>query len=197
MIAGLVLAAGESRRMGRDKALLLYRGRTFLETILLSLARAGIERTAVVLGHHAEQIRAAADCGGAEIVLNPDYPLGQTSLLQAGLRTLVEPDLKAVVLCLVDHPAVTADAIRVLARTFRESGSPLVIPTFENRRGHPIVIGRALFAELLDLQPGEGANLVVHRHHESARLVEVADPAILIDLDDPESYERLVRDRLQ
>ncbi len=197
MIAGLVLAAGESRRMGRDKALLPYQGRTFLEAILDSLTDAEIERKAVVLGHHADEIQVAVDLGRAEIVLNLDYALGQTSSLQAGLRALSKPDLEAVVLCLVDHPAVPASVIRVLVQTLHESGAPLVIPVFETRHGHPVVIGRALFAELLDLEPGQGANLVVRRYRESARLVEVADPAILIDVDDPASYERLVGGRLQ
>lgn len=196
-IAGLVLAAGESRRMGRDKPLLAYRGRTFLETILASLAEAGILRTAVVLGHHAERIRATVNLDAAEVVLNPDYRLGQTSSLQAGLRALAHPDLGAVVLCLVDYPTVSADVIRALVGAFRESGAPLVIPTFESRRGHPVVMGRALFPELLALAPDQGANSVVRGYGESVRLVEVLDPGILVDVDDPDSYQRLLSSQKQ
>src|SRR5512146_1464553 len=93
-IAGLVLAAGESSRMGRDKALLEYRGRTFLENIIHALREAGIARVVVVLGYHAEEIRQNTDLQNSEVVINQDYRSGQTSSLQAGLRALEgnEPD---------------------------------------------------------------------------------------------------------
>ncbi|HXJ93265.1 MAG TPA: nucleotidyltransferase family protein [Terriglobia bacterium] len=87
-IAGLVLAAGESSRMGRDKALLPYRGRTFLETIVAKLREAGLSRVAVVLGHHADEIWRAVDLQGVEVVTNCDYLRGQTSSLQVGLAAL-------------------------------------------------------------------------------------------------------------
>jgi molybdenum cofactor cytidylyltransferase len=87
-VAGLVLAAGESSRMGRDKALLAYRGHTFLETIVAKLREAEISRIAVVLGHHADEIRRAVNLPGVEVVTNCDYTRGQTSSLQAGLAAL-------------------------------------------------------------------------------------------------------------
>ena len=87
-VAGLVLAAGESSRMGRDKALLPYRGRTFLETIVAKLREAGLSRVVVVLGHHADEIRRAVNLPGMEVVTNYDYLRGQTSSLQVGLTAL-------------------------------------------------------------------------------------------------------------
>jgi len=190
MIAGLILAAGESSRMGQDKALLTYRGRTFLETIVAGLQEAGIERVAVVLGHHAEQIQGAMTLEGAEIIINRDYRRGQTSSLQAGLRALESPSLEAVVLCLVDHPLVAADTVRRLIASFRETGAPVVIPTYENQRGHPAVISRALFEELLRLSPDEGANTVIRKYRDSTEFVEVSDEGILLDVDNPDAYRR-------
>lgn len=191
MIAGLILAAGESSRMGRDKALLTYRGRTFLETVIATLHKASVERVTVVLGHHAEQIQGAVTLEGAEMVVNRDYLRGQTSSLQAGLRALESPSLEAVVLCLVDHPLVSADTVRKLLASFRQSGAPVVIPTYENQRGHPVLIGRALFEELLRLSPDEGANTVIRKQRDRTELVEVSDEGILLDVDDPEAYRRL------
>jgi molybdenum cofactor cytidylyltransferase len=191
VIAGLVLSAGESTRMGTDKALLAYRGRTFLETIVGTLRESDITRIAVVLGHHAEAIRAATNVKGAEVVINTDYAQGQTSSLQAGLRVLASPDLDAIVLCLVDHPAVSAPTIGKLLAAFRESSNTVVIPTYQNQRGHPVLIARALFDDLLQLGPGTGANAVIRKHRDRTRFIEVADPGILLDVDDPESYQGL------
>jgi molybdenum cofactor cytidylyltransferase len=192
MIAGLVLAAGESSRMGTDKARLGYNDRTFLETILNTLAEAEIERVAVVLGHHAEEICQSVSLRSAEVVINPDYRLGQTSSLQMGLKALESPELEAIVLCLVDHPAVSAPTVRQLVDTFGEARPPVVIPTHQGQHGHPVIIARRLFEELKSLGPEVGANTVVRRYQEATRFVEVNDPGILLDIDDPESYQRLL-----
>jgi molybdenum cofactor cytidylyltransferase len=191
MIAGLILAAGESSRMAQDKALLTYRGRTFLETIIQTLREADVSRVAVVLGHHAEEIQRGVKLEDVEVVVNPEYRRGQTSSLQAGLRALDSPDLEAVVLCLVDQPLISADTVLALVMTFRRTGAPVVIPTFQDRRGHPVLIARALFSELLSLDPGEGANTVIRKYRDATQLVEVNDSGILLDVDDPETYCRL------
>jgi molybdenum cofactor cytidylyltransferase len=191
MIAGLILAAGESARMGQDKALLTYRGRTFLEITSATLREAGVERVAVVLGHHAEEIQRGVKLENFEVVINPQYRRGQTSSLQAGLRALDSPDLEAVVLCLVDHPLVAVDTVRALAATFRQTGAQAVIPTFQNRRGHPVVIARALFDELLRMSPDEGADTVIRKYQDATELVEVSDQGILLDVDNSEAYRRL------
>lgn len=190
-LAGIVLAAGESSRMGTDKALLTYRGRTFLEAILSTLHGAGIDRVVVVLGHHAEEIRRAVDLSSAQVVVNTDYRRGQTSSLQAGLRALESENLEAVVLCLVDHPAVSAETLRKLADSFKTSGSSVAVPTFQGRRGHPVLIGRALFPELKKLGPEQGANAVIRKHRAATQFVQVSDRGILTDVDDPDSYRRL------
>ncbi len=191
MIAGLVLAAGESSRMGCDKALLLYRGRTFLETILSTLRAAGLERIVVVLGHHAKEIEGVVDLGDAEVVINRNYSRGQTSSLQAGLKALEGTDAKAIVLTLVDHPAVPVEVIRALIAHFQKSGASVVIPTHGGAHGHPVLIGRALFEELKNLSPDERANSVIRRYRHATQFVEVADRGVLLDVDDPDAYRDL------
>jgi len=190
-LAGIILAAGESSRMGTDKALLIYRGRTFLEVILSTLHGAGIDRVVVVLGHHAEETQRAVDLSSAQVVVNTGYRRGQTSSLQAGLRALESDKLAAVVLCLVDHPAVSVETLRKLMKSFRMSGSSVVIPTFQDQRGHPVLIGRALFAELKNLGPEQGANAVIRKHRAATQFVQVNDAGILTDVDDPETYRGL------
>lgn len=194
MIAGLILAAGESSRMGSDKALLAYRGRTFLESIILNLRNAGIGKIVVVLGHHAEEIQRAVDLAGVQVVFNRDYQRGQTSSVQAGLAALQEFSPEAVILCLVDHPAVSAAVMTKLKDRFEGARPAVVIPTCEGQHGHPVVIGRELFSELLVLRPDEGANTVVRNYRAATQFVEVDDRGILLDVDEPETYECLEHD---
>jgi molybdenum cofactor cytidylyltransferase len=191
MIAGLVLAAGASSRMGRDKALLLYRGQTFLDTIISTLRAGGIERIAVVLGHHADEIRRKTRLKGVEVVVNQQYQLGQTSSLQAALPLLDRPEIHAVLLCLVDHPAVSAETVRAMTDAFRPPLPAVLVPTYRGQRGHPVLIARELFPELRALAPGVGANAVTRKYLASGRLVRVGDRGILVDVDDSDTYHQL------
>jgi len=191
MMAGLILAAGESRRMGRDKALLAYHGRTFLETIIDNLRAAGVEKITVVLGHHANEIQSAVDLAAVRVVINHEYPQGQTSSLQLGLAAAAADSPEAVILCLVDHPAISTEVILKLIERFESTRPPVLIPTFEGQRGHPVVISQTLFPELLALSAEEPANTVIRKYRDATQFVEVADPGILLDVDDPTAYERM------
>ena len=192
MIAALILAAGESSRMGSPKATLVYRDRAFLELIVETVREGGLDRIVVVLGHQAEVIRRQVKIEPAQVVVNPNYRFGQTSSLQAGLRALVGDDPEAILLCLVDHPAISADSVRRILAGFRESAVPVVIPSYRGRRGHPVLIGRQLFGELLALTCEAGANSVVRKYRAATKLVEVDDEGVVIDVDDPECYRRLI-----
>lgn len=190
-IAGIVLAAGESSRMGADKALLIYRGRTFLDNIISSFCEAGMERAVVVLGHHAELIQQLTDLSTVDVVVNRDYRRGQTSSLQAGLRALAGNEPDGVLLCLVDHPVLSADTLNKLITSFRFTGRPVVIPQVNGKHGHPVLLGRELFSRILALGPDEGADTVIHAYRNRTMFVEVTDPGILLDVDDPDSYRKL------
>jgi len=191
MIAGLILAAGESRRMGRDKALLTYRGQTFVDTLVQSLTTAGVAGVTVVLGHHAAEIQRAVNLPAARVAINPDYRHGQTSSQQLGLMTLAPEQPDAVVLCLVDHPAISVEVIAELVRQFESTRAPVLIPTHLGERGHPVIISQALFPELLALTPGEPAHSVIRKYREATQFVEVADPGVLLDVDYPADYAKL------
>jgi molybdenum cofactor cytidylyltransferase len=191
VIAAVVLAAGESSRMGADKPLLMYRGRTFLENIISALCEAGIRRVVVVLGHHAELIQQSIDLSSVEVVINQDYRQGQTSSLQAGLRVLAANKPEGVVLCLADHPSISIDTVHNLIQHFKSTGKPVVIPQLNGKHGHPVLVGREVFDQIAALGPDQGADTVIHRYRDQTEFAEVPDPGILIDVDDPESYLRL------
>jgi molybdenum cofactor cytidylyltransferase len=195
--AGLILAAGESSRMGSPKALLRYRGQTFLDT-LISLFAARCSPVIVVLGAGADEIRrglsfghvpghALCNASDAAFVINPDYRTGQTSSMQCGLRA-VPPAADGVLFTLADHPAVAASTIDALAAEPR----PLIrVPRFEGRRGHPVWFSRALIAEFLALPANGAARDVVYRHVDETEYLDVNDPGIVADIDDPAAYREL------
>ena len=176
--------------MGSSKALLPYRGSTFLEH-LMSLLLGRVEPLLVVLGHDADRIRAAVRLPPqARVLLNPNYRLGQLSSLQTAIRALEASAVPGLLVAPVDHPAVEPEVVAVLLETFAADQPEVLVPTFDGRRGHPVIFSAQLFAKLLAASLEEGARAVVRRH--AARELPVHDAGILANIDDPESYRRLV-----
>jgi CTP:molybdopterin cytidylyltransferase MocA len=214
-VAGIILAAGESRRMGFPKALLRYREESFLDN-LIGLFAARCQPVIVVLGAHAERIREGT-LRPAVFVINADYQRGQTSSMQCGLRAV--PDgAESVLFTLVDHPAVapaTLDALlagrlqahsltgRPLERALIGEKRPqagvdrlkpvplLRVPRHQGRCGHPIWFSRELIAEFLGLPENGAAREIVRSHAAQTEFLDVDDAGILADIDDAEAYGRL------
>jgi molybdenum cofactor cytidylyltransferase len=185
--AGIILAAGESSRMGSAKALLEFRGETFLDRLI----RCFEERCSpviVVLGHEPEVIRVGVRSpGAAKFVLNAQYHIGQFSSLQCGLRA-VTPDVEGVIFTPVDHPNIEPATLATLI----DSGAPIAIPQYLGRHGHPVLFSRSLVQEFLALAPDGQARTVLHRHASEIRYIDVPDAGILDDIDDPDAYHRLL-----
>jgi molybdenum cofactor cytidylyltransferase len=187
MISAIVLAAGKSERMGRPKALLPLRGKTFLENILAAISSSPVEETCVVVGHHRDEIERHV-VPPARIIFNPDYEQGMITSLQAGIRSLPSRTSGAL-LFLVDHPLVDSETIALLVR--KVGADRIVLPTFEGRRGHPVLFGSAILQEILGLSASQGANIVVHKDPDRIVEVSVNSPGILVDVDTPEDFLKL------
>jgi CTP:molybdopterin cytidylyltransferase MocA len=189
VIAGIVLAAGRSRRMGAPKAFLEMDGTSFLARAAAALREGGCDAVWVVTGPADDEVavRIASQAGemGAHVAVNPAPDSEQVDSLRAGLRALPEAAEAAVVLP-VDVPRVEADAVRRVVDAFRERGAPVLRAVHGGRHGHP-----ALFAELLDGDLPDGARTVIHAHAAELEEVEVADPGVLHDVDTPEDFRRL------
>jgi molybdenum cofactor cytidylyltransferase len=172
--------------MGKPKALLQYRGRTFVENILDAISRSLIQHTTIVIGHHRDDITARVN--GPNLVFNPNYEQGMVTSFQTGIRAL-PPDSAGAVLFLVDHPVVDPATIDALVKEF--APNRIVIPVFNGRRGHPVLFAAEVLEEILALPPSQGANIVVRK--DPGRIVEVPvnSPGILVDVDTPEDFEKL------
>jgi len=192
MISGILLAAGESRRMGSPKALLRYQGQTFIERICTAFLSAGVDELVVVLGAHAEILRPALPPHPAlRTVVNPRYFQGQLSSLMVGIGAL-SPDSEAAVVNLVDHPLVSAETIKALIDSFRAAPLPILIASYQGRRGHPVLFSGQVYGEILAAPLDQGAKVVVRKDPARVREVQLDDPGILADIDTPEDYERYV-----
>jgi molybdenum cofactor cytidylyltransferase len=186
-VAGVIMAAGRSARMGSPKALLDAGGVSFLARILNALREGGASPLLVVVADLAGPIAEEASDHGGEVVLNPDPSEGPISSLRAGLRAL-SPEVAAVLLCPVDHPLFGPSTARTLIQGFLEARPPLLVPVFQGRRGHPVLLGREVFPELLEGNLPEGARTVVRRYLQERLQVPVDDPGILVDIDTPDDY---------
>jgi molybdenum cofactor cytidylyltransferase len=174
--------------MGFPKPLLPYQGTTFLEHLLATLDGL-VSPLVLVLGAHADRIRSSVRIPDSVVVaVNEEYVSGQLSSLQVGLRRLPS-ESPATLVALVDHPCIDRDLVVGLTAAWQENRPPVLIPTYQDRRGHPMIFRRDLFQELLDAPLDQGARVVVRRHPVFHLPIE--NEGILHDLDDPETYRRV------
>lgn len=174
--------------MGRDKALLKYRGDTFLNRqIYLMLPR--IDELVVVLGHHADEIRPTIpDAPGLRITVNETYDVGMLSSLQAGLAA-IGTDADWVLFALVDHPVVRGRTLDRLTQACEDCHAPLVIPRFDGQRGHPVALSREVQQEISALEPTASPQDVIRSHYGEALFVDVDDRGVVTDIDLPADYD--------
>jgi len=189
MLAAVILSGGASSRMGSPKALLAYQGRPFLEHLLEVTAHRQIGVRRVVLGAHAEPIAKAIDLKLDEIVINEDWEKGQLTSIQAALRSL-PPGTDGIILCLIDHPLISADLVQELIECFYKSGKPIVLPLYQGRRGHPVIFSSAVYDELLHAPLETGARAVVWAHSGEVEEMRTNEEGCVLNLNDPDTVKK-------
>ena len=189
MLAAVILSGGASSRMGSPKALLPYQGRPFLEHLLEVTSHRNIGVRRVVLGAHAEPIAKVVDLKADEIVINEDWGKGQLSSLQAALRSL-PPKTDGILLCLIDHPLISATLVQELIEQFYKSKKPIVLPVYAGRRGHPVIFSSSLYDELLHAPLETGARAVVWAHSGDLEEVRTNEEGCVLNLNDPETLQK-------
>jgi molybdenum cofactor cytidylyltransferase len=189
MLAAVILSGGASRRMGTPKALLPYRGGTFLEHLLKITDHPRIGWRRVVLGADAGAIVADTEFRADEVVINKNWEAGQLSSIQAGVRNL--PDgTDGILLVLVDHPLISRELVGELVERFYESGKPIVLPVYKGRRGHPVIFASRLYEELLGAPLETGARAVVWAHRAEVCELETSEEGCVLNLNDPDALAK-------
>jgi molybdenum cofactor cytidylyltransferase len=188
MIAALILAAGASSRMGRPKLALPWGETTVLGNVVHTIKAAGIEDILVVIGGGGQTVEAICSAEGLRAVLSQEPAGGDMlSSLQTGLREM-RPAAGAALVALGDQPQIEETTVRQVARPYLDSTAPIVVPSYRMRRGHPWLVSRLFWKEILGMGPPETPRHFLDRHALDIHYVDVHSPAILEDLDSPEDY---------
>jgi molybdenum cofactor cytidylyltransferase len=187
-VAAILLAAGRSSRMGAFKPLLPFGNKTVIECCIDYLRDGGVEEIVVVLGHRADDIRQQVS-GKVKFALNPDPDSAMGASIAAGVRALPET-AQATLIALVDHPAVPPAVVSTLLDSWK-SGARLVIPTWQGRGGHPVLVDLGFKAELLDLPESGGLRALFETHRNEVTRLPVDSPFIARDMDTWDDYTSL------
>lgn len=188
MIWAVILAAGESRRMGTQKLLLAFGETTVVGAVVGTALASRVDRVLVVLGADKDEVREEIELLGINFVVNENFAEGMLSSVQAGFRAL-PADAEAVVVMLGDQPFLPARVVDAVVEAFRRSGKGIVVPAFQGRRGHPVLVDLKYRDAVLALDPADGLRRLMHAHPEDIFEAEVEDANILRDMDVPEDYE--------
>jgi molybdenum cofactor cytidylyltransferase len=181
VIGAVILAAGESRRMGKPKPLLKIGDKMLIEMVLDAFRV--VDDIIVVLGHEPERLIQVLQRLRVKWTVNPNYPEGMTSSFKEGLKKFEKFD--AVFLALCDQPIVDRDFLAKAIDAWK-AGAKIVSPVHNSKKGHPVLFDRNLFEEILALKNGELIRDVIHRHEKDHRLIEAGEWAVT-DIDTPES----------
>src|SRR5262245_17400993 len=190
-VAGVVLAAGTSTRMGQNKLFMGVEGGTLGRRVVGRVAAAGVDPVIVVLGHEAERVRQALTGIVFLPVLNQEYERGVNGSLRTGIHAASDTPAHAAVVVLADMPFVTTAMIRTLVDKYRQGGAPLVISDYDGVNAPPMLYDRSLFGELAASEGHGCGKHVVKRHRHEAESASWPIEA-LTDLDAPEDYERVI-----
>ena len=192
MISAVLLAAGESRRMGQFKQLLLLGEKTFVEHCVETLLAARVDEIIVVTGHRESEVRAAAAAGtrAVRFVHNTDYRAGMASSIKCGVQAVPDGS-KACLIALVDQPQIGPNVIDQLIDVYENARPRITIPTFKGKGGHPIILDLSLKQEILEMDQSIGLGQVISAHSSEIARVEVFSSDVVEDCDLPEDYERI------
>ena len=191
MISAILLAAGESKRMGRPKQMLAWKGKTLLRHVLENLIHSTVDEIILVLGHEAEAIQKSLTEFQIKIVINPEYQQGMASSLRQGLLA-IDTRSEAFLVVLADQPGIGPEIINQIIHEFQRSDPRRGIarPIYRGLRGHPVLIGVRYLQEALQLQGDVGARQILMNHPEDILEIEADQEGILKDIDTHEEYQK-------
>jgi molybdenum cofactor cytidylyltransferase len=188
-ISAILLAAGASKRMGRDKLTLAWRRETILEHCLETLLHSRAKEVVVVLGGTTARLSKRLERSNVKVVMNPYRRRGMSTSIRAGVLVL-DRETEGILIALGDQPLLKSRTVDALIRAFETGKRSIVIPSFHGRRGHPVIFDRIYEEELLRLKGDQGAKSIVEHHHGEVRFVAVRSEGAVRDIDTPEDYRK-------
>jgi molybdenum cofactor cytidylyltransferase len=191
MIAGVLLAAGRSQRMGQPKLLLPWNGVPLVRHVAQNVLQSDIKQLVVVVGHRAPHVEAALDGLPVQIVRNAAFLEGQSISVRAGVAAL-DQQTEAALILLADQPLVQPTTLNLLIHTYHNFQASIVIPRFNGQRGNPVLFGHQVFEQLQQLQGDQGARPILQTYAAQTRFVDVDDEGVVLDIDTPENYEKVL-----
>ena len=192
-MAGIILAAGESSRYGQPKQLLDWKGDPFIRAVAKTALQAGLAPVVVVTGANAEQVEHAVRDLNVITIKNDQWTSGQASSIKAGVRSIISTSRAGgAIFLLTDQPQLTTSVLRALVEKHAEGLYPVVAPMVMDRRANPVLFDRATFADLLTLEGDVGGRAIFHKHR--VEYLPWHDDRLLLDVDTPEMYQRLLSD---
>ena len=188
MVSVILLAAGESKRMGKPKQLMPLGSSTILEQAIDNLLNSAVNEVIVVLGYRAEEIIKTIAAKPVKIAINPDYQQGMSTSIIAGLN-LVNSQAQAVMLALGDQPLVDSQTINRLIDEFYNHDKGIAIPTYQGNRGHPIIFAIKYKPKLLELKGDIGGREIIKKHPDDVLEVAVDSESVITDIDTRDDYQ--------
>jgi molybdenum cofactor cytidylyltransferase len=192
-VAGIVLAAGESTRFGRPKQLLAWKGQPFVRAVAETALKAGLDPVMVITGAAHEKVGATVQGLSVRVVQNENWNNGQSSSIRKGVQVLKhEKNAGSAIFLLVDQPQVTQSILQALVEKHAEGLYPVVAPLVIDRRANPVLFDQVTFADLLELEGDVGGRAIFHKYQ--VEYLPWHDDRLLLDVDTPDQYQRLISD---
>lgn len=188
-IRSIILAAGESKRMGFPKMLLEFMGKTMIETVIGNVSDSDTDDILVILGAHHDKIVDLVRKNDVKYCFNENYREGMLSSVQCGFRNLPQ-DTRAVLVFQGDQPYIAPSLVNRIIETYRSGGKGIVMPVFNNKRGHPLLLDIKYGPVVENLDPGDGLRAISYLYSDDVEEVETDDPGILKDFDTYDDYKR-------
>jgi len=189
MICAIVLAAGRSSRMGDQKLLLPFSGKTVIAHIVEQLLSSTVDEVHVVVGYQRKRISRELSGRPVSIVYNSNYKSGMLSSARCGLRDLPR-QCRAALVALGDQPSITSKLIDQMLQSFAATGKSILVPLHKGKRGHPIIFSKVYFSEVLKRYNSVGLRGLLHAHPDDVFELTVSSPVVLSDMDCPQDYRR-------
>jgi len=187
VISAILLAAGESKRMGRPKQLMPWHQGTILERAIDNLLESAVSEVVVVVGYQAEEVVKVITTRPVAVAVNPDYEQGMSTSIAAGLR-LIDNRAGAVMLALGDQPLIDSRTINRLLDEFHSHDKGIALPAYQGRRGHPVIFAIKYKAELLKLTGDAGGRQIIKDHPDDILEVAVDSAGVITDIDTGDDY---------